>query len=587
MLRAQLRVASLLLAALSLIPAANAQFGVAGVDQMALSNALDVGSFTIQSLTAPDTTEASVTVDVSLAGVVHTLALQPWSIRSADHFEVLMQGADGELTPYDVGPSKLWRGVVLGIPGSRVSADFSNGQVDALIRLGSEDAVWAIQPLTDVDASAAREDHVVYSSEDNIDRGYSCGGALQVHGSDPAPAPSGGWEGLANDEICEIACDADVEFYNKNGSSVANTEADIENIIDRVQNIYQPDVSILYEITTIIVRTAEPDPYSSTSAGTLLNQFQSHWNGNHAGIQRDVAHLFTGKNIAGGTIGVAYLNVICNLGSAYGLSESKFTSNLSFRTGLTAHELGHNWAAGHCDGAGDCWIMCSGIGGCAGSVTKFGQGSKNSITNKKNSVNCLDNAVPPLPPVLASVSPSTSVALGQQVTVFGTGLSEANFATVGGQQAAVVLQSDTQCVVVAPGANALGPVSLTITNDGGTSNSITLTYVAANPPVFTAPTVINTAFDTTATWSFATAPGDLCFFLVDLDIGTFLYKGFNVLLSDIPPIQLIPNAAGVGSLVAPIDPSMGGVGLYSIYTQMAFLNPGLYHVTPVKITVAF
>jgi hypothetical protein len=584
MLRALLQGSGLVLGTLLLAPVLTAQFFVSGDhDLSAIGEALDVGEFTIQSIDVPADHGASVSLDVQLGDGVYTLAMQPWSIRSTEHFEVLVQGADGEYTPFDAGPSQIWHGVALGVPGSRVSASLVGGQLDALVRLNDEEPIWAVQPLTDVDDSASRLEHVVYNSAAGIDRGQTCGGALVVNGN-PAP-PSGGYAGSANDKVCQIACDADMEFYNKNGSSVANTEADIELIIDRVQTIYQNDVDIVYEITTIIVRTAEPDPYSSTSAGTLLNQFQSHWNSSQGGVVRDVAHLFTGKNINGGTIGIAYLNVICNLGSAYGLSESKFSGSLTSRTGLTAHELGHNWSAPHCDGAGDCWIMCSGLGGCQNNLTKFGSNSTNSITNKKNSVGCLSNAVPPLPPVVSSVSPGSIGALGGLVTINGSGLDEATSATIDGISVSVSNVSENSVTVTAPASNTLGNVPVTVTNEGGTSNSVTLSYTTVTTPALVGPTIVNTAFDTLATWTMAGQPSDTCLILFDFDPVKFNYQGFNVLLTDFAPLTIPLNSAGVGTLPVVIDPSMGGMGFYNVYVQAVFLGPPFYFATPTVITL--
>ena len=45
-------------------------------------------------------------------------------------------------------------------------------------------------------------------------------------------------------------------------------------MINAVEVIYDNTAEILYEITVIYVKTAEPDPYSSTSSGTLLDQFK-------------------------------------------------------------------------------------------------------------------------------------------------------------------------------------------------------------------------------------------------------------------------------------------------------------------------
>jgi len=589
MLRATLRASSVLLGALLLTlpaPAQAAPSAITAMDARAtIGEALDTGAFSIQSIDVPAEPGSSVTVDVTLGETPYTLALQRWSIRSSEHFEVLAQLEDGSYQRVDVGPSQIWRGVVLGVPGSRVSASLTGGQLDALVRLHAEQPVWAVQPLRDAIDSADRRDHVIYSAADGINRGYTCGGALVT---DPTPAPpAGGYSGVGTEKVCEIACDADVEFYNKNGSSVANTEADIELIIDRVQNIYQPDVSISYEITTIIVRTAEPDPYTSTSPGTLLSQFRNHWNSSQGGVVRDVAHLFTGKNINGGVIGIASLSVICNLNSAYGLSESRFSGNLAFRTGLTAHELGHNWSAGHCDGAGDCWIMCSGLGGCAGDISSFGNGSKSSISNKKNSVGCLSNAVPPPAPTISAVSPTSIGALGGVITVTGQGMDEVSIATLDGQDIAVTVASETSVTFLAPFASSLGAHSLTVTNVTGVSNSISLHVVAESPPKHFVPGGINTSTDTTATWTFAGSPGDIAVFLLDFDQGTFPFHGFSLLASDFEPLFLPLNAAGVGQLVVPIDPSLRGGGFYHVYVQLAFLDPSFYFATGVSGTIVY
>jgi hypothetical protein len=112
----------------------------------------------------------------------------------------------------------------------------------------------------------------------------------------------------------------------------------------------ESEVEITHEITTILVRASAYQPYTSTDYGTLLNQFRSEWSGNQAGFVRDVAHLFTGKELDGNIIGVAWLGAVCNLSSGYGygLAQSDYNGNFLCATDLSAHELGHNWNATHC-----------------------------------------------------------------------------------------------------------------------------------------------------------------------------------------------------------------------------------------------
>ena len=107
-----------------------------------------------------------------------------------------------------------------------------------------------------------------------------------------------------------------------------------ELFIEETRLIYASEVGISYLITSITVRSQANDPYSCSDAGTLLDQFRTIWNQAFGGVQRDVAHLFTGRPLNGSVIGVAYLDVLCNKPLAYGLSESRFTSNLVQRVAV-------------------------------------------------------------------------------------------------------------------------------------------------------------------------------------------------------------------------------------------------------------
>ena len=111
---------------------------------------------------------------------------------------------------------------------------------------------------------------------------------------------------------------------------------------------YESEVGITHDLSYCLVRTsAAEDPYGSvTNSSSLLSQFGTWWNTNQQLIERDVAHLFTGKELDGSVIGIAYLGVICTT-NAYGLDQE--FGNFNCRTELIAHELGHNWSAVHCE----------------------------------------------------------------------------------------------------------------------------------------------------------------------------------------------------------------------------------------------
>lgn len=322
----------------------------------------------VQEINLLRSDSAPLTVSVTLGQTAVQLELEPNSLRSLN-FEVLVPDEQGELQPNIVPAPHTFRGHVRGMDGSRVAASVTDGQLFAVILLETGEK-WGVEPIASpVAGGDGAVLHAVYSGQ-NVASGTHCG-------TQPAaPSFAASMEQALPQllvstalRVCDIAIDADTEFYQINGSSVAQTVFDIERIINGVALLYEAEVNVTYELTTIVVRTAYPNPYNSTVNGTLLTEFKNEWNANMLGVHRDIAHLMTGKDIDNNVIGVAYNDVICDScggGSGYGLSQSRFTALLSDRICLTAHEIGHNWgAAGHCDGASDCGLMCSILGGCS------------------------------------------------------------------------------------------------------------------------------------------------------------------------------------------------------------------------------
>lgn len=363
-------------------------------------------------------------VPVTIDGRVELMVLERRSIR-APGFKILVDKGAGELEEAPLPPVKTYVGSLDGVEGSIVSASLHDG-VTAQIRIdGPFPKDFNVQPLSSIFAGAPESAHVVFTAAQVVEDGRLCGGAL-LHGqmgpqlklADPQDSPDGTSRVRKN---CQIAFDADFEFYQKNGSSVPNTTADIEGVMNGVRTTYERDCDVTFTITTVIVRSTSSDPYTSTNPETLLNQFRNHWQASQGAVVRDIAHLMTGKNVDGGTIGIAWLSAVCT-SNGYGLSESRFTTNTNSRLALTAHEIGHNFSAGHCDGNGDCHIMCSGLGGCNGLGTPpfFGNAEKTTINNYAQSRPCL-NTVGNTPPTVTIVAPASGASFdqGSSVTFVG------------------------------------------------------------------------------------------------------------------------------------------------------------------------
>jgi hypothetical protein len=319
------------------------------------------------------------------------LDLVPHSLRSSE-CEAFAEGPGGVRTPIELPPVATYRGTVGGGARGIVAASVVGEEVRARILL--EDGTdWYLEPLR----GRAAGTHAVYRGADVTETPGSCateGETATVSTgpvtADPAPLLPG-LEGQPSPESlgapqapqelgsvssgcveAEVAFEADYAYFVWNGSSTAQTVADIEAVMNSVELIYSRDARIGYRITHYLIQTTN-GKYPASSAAEKLIQFRDYWNTNQAAVPRDMAHLMTGVSMSD-YIGYASVAVVCDRSSAYGVSRST-SSVYANRVGLTAHELGHNWGASHCNSLEDCRIMCSVINGCDQDPTSMSLGS--------------------------------------------------------------------------------------------------------------------------------------------------------------------------------------------------------------------
>lgn len=357
-----------------------------------VNRTLDLQTSTIFSLDVTGEPGQPIRATVPLHGVPFTLDLAPHSTRSATDYQILVQGADGQMVEVEPSPVRTLRGTVEGIPGSAVAATFDdNGGLYARIRLDDTSEEFWVEQLAAKMSDVAADVHVVYGSDAVISPAGQCGTTAlptidksHVHGGkEYGSAPACG-VGLC---LAQLGCDADFQYYQAHSSSVTNVENKINSVINAMNLQYETQVDIRHDITTIVVRTAEPDPYDSTTINGLLSDLRSEWQGPLSGTPHDTAQLFTGQSLSGGVIGIAWLSGVCgNL--RYSVVEN-FSSSFACTTDLSAHELGHNWGAPHCSCPGNTMnpsITCA---------NNFTAGTINNISNFRDGVNCLNGGGPP------------------------------------------------------------------------------------------------------------------------------------------------------------------------------------------------
>ncbi len=164
--------------------------------------------------------------------------------------------------------------------------------------------------------------------------------------------------------VVDLATDADYEFYQRYGSG-SNTE--IIGIVNMIQGLYENDLDLQINISYQNVWTTSSDPYTgnpSTEIGSelLVNELRNYWESNMHSVERDLVHLFTGKDYnQGGVIGRVYeIGTVCRYpDESYGFTKDRVNQFLT-----TAHEIGHNFSGIHGDGVScgttNASIMCQG-----------------------------------------------------------------------------------------------------------------------------------------------------------------------------------------------------------------------------------
>jgi len=365
-----------------------------------------------QSLAVPAGNPDRFFVQLTLDGHQRTLELQRHSIRARSFTLLVLDDATSGV-PREVDPPavRTYRGRVAGVADSSVAASLVDGRLSATIHL--DEATFVVEPIEKLAPDRAAEaTHIVYRGADVIPAPGECGSdSLDAVEVEP-PAAEGGIAG-ASMSLAEIVIDVDYEFFQVNGSSVPQTVADVELVMNSVDEVFRRDVNIGYIITTLLIRTSAAESYTEQEIYARLCKFREVWNQPPLKlIRRDIAHHLAGAVLSGGPIGIAWRPGVCNPtgtpststcvagatnGSlGYGISETFYqgpTTALFRRVGLTAHELGHNWNAVHCndEGAENCHIMCSTINGCggiAGDNLKFDPSSIQQMTSYAANISC-------------------------------------------------------------------------------------------------------------------------------------------------------------------------------------------------------
>ncbi len=319
-------------------------------------------------------TEDSITVDVDLAhwvettlsdgslvveqfplpgGVQVSLELERFEVTRADTRYVLgrLGGADVEL---DYRPSRLamYRGRVRGYSNSHVFIGFGGSNAFGFIELGGGIQRYQVSAVTNAQAPLGRTSLSVFQSDSVMSLPPNvalCGvdttglvaerGPVQTQGGTLPPTP----------HVIELAIETDFELFELFND--VDAVADYVTLVyAAVSDIHLRDVNARIVLTFVRVWDTPDDLFNEESP---LGPFRNYWEQNMGKVHRDAAQFFSGRrDMPFG--GIAYVAALCGssgysvVGYALGyFPNPDAPSAFHYDIHVTAHELGHNFAAFH------------------------------------------------------------------------------------------------------------------------------------------------------------------------------------------------------------------------------------------------
>ncbi|NUQ25463.1 MAG: PKD domain-containing protein [Saprospiraceae bacterium] len=351
------------------------------------------------------------------AGESWRWSLKPHDMRSAN-YRLRMDTEQG-IIDVPRTENKTYRGHVAGEGGGRVRMVIDTEYLLGLWEHNGE--TYYIEPLWHLIPGAATNQYLVYRASDAIyPEAPFCGWSeewqnLMGHDETDRQVTPDNEEKIGQCYKVEVALAADFSMFQFTGS-VVNAENFMLGILNLVQANYDDEFAddIDFDVIDYFVSSCSTcDPWtSSTNAGTLLTSFRNWGNGGGFGSNYDVATLWTNRDLAGSTIGVAWLGSVCTE-DRYNVVQN-FSSSANLLRVVQAHELGHNFNAEH-DAAGAPFIMAPSVNNSTQWSTASISAINGFISLLAGSGGCFSPCTVAAPPVAQIQAPATHICPGTTI----------------------------------------------------------------------------------------------------------------------------------------------------------------------------
>ena len=282
-----------------------------------------------------------------------SLELERFEVTRADTRYVLgrLGGGDVEL---DYQPSRLalYRGRVRGLSDSHVFIGFGGGSALGFIDIGGGIQPYQVSAVAKAQVMPGKTTLSVFRSDSAVSLPPNvplCGVDTARFVAEPVPVTAQLDTLPPTPRVIELAVETDYELFEL--FEDINAVADYVTLLyAAVSDIFLRDVNARIVLTFVRVWDTPDDLFNQENP---LPPFRQYWNANMGQVPRDAAQFFSGRrNMPYG--GAAYLSSLCGsfgysvVGYALGyFPNPDAPSAFHYDVHVTAHELGHNFAAVH------------------------------------------------------------------------------------------------------------------------------------------------------------------------------------------------------------------------------------------------
>jgi len=332
--------------------------GTTGMDGAAVAAVpSSIRSFEVGSVQRTRSADAQGRIQLSVRTAERSfdLDLEPSPILAPGARTVFVNGSGEHASD---SATSVYRGHLADDPDADVRVAIAGSTLVGSVRQG--DQTWYFEPLRSYDPAAAANQALVYRASDIEASATSLGdcGVLDATTSSlsglAAPAsPSTTMRAIegTRHRIVELTVVADYQFFQSRG---ADSAAYMLSVIDRIAEFYLIELGVILQVAqTVVYDSYGVEPFVDfTSAQSLLLSVGAARRDYPSTLgQGDLTHLFTGRDLDGLILGIAYRGGVCGTTQGVGLSQL-FSTQLHDMVLLVGHELGHSLGAYHDGQAG-------------------------------------------------------------------------------------------------------------------------------------------------------------------------------------------------------------------------------------------